>query len=122
MKIVVVSDTHMSRMAKKLPDRLIRELVDADAILHAGDWMTMAVWDMLRAYAETYGVAGNNDGCGHRGEVRRPQDRHARRRAHRYRARPCRAWEARGYGDQRVQILSSEAASTSSSSGIRMCR
>ncbi|WP_219834522.1 metallophosphoesterase [Paenibacillus sp. R14(2021)] len=62
MKVVVVSDTHMTRMAKKLPDRLIHELGDADAILHAGDWMTMAVWDMLRAYADTDGVAGNNDG------------------------------------------------------------
>ncbi|SDW94222.1 metallophosphoesterase [Paenibacillus sp. CF384] len=62
MKVVVVSDTHMTRMAKKLPDRLIKELHDADAILHAGDWMTLSVWDMLRAYARTEGVAGNNDG------------------------------------------------------------
>ncbi|MBP3964937.1 metallophosphoesterase family protein [Paenibacillus lignilyticus] len=62
MKVVVVSDTHMTRMAKKLPDRLIQELQDADAILHAGDWMTLSVWDMLRAFARIEGVAGNNDG------------------------------------------------------------
>ncbi|WP_308636816.1 metallophosphoesterase family protein [Paenibacillus silvisoli] len=62
MKVVVVSDTHMTRMAKKLPERLIEELRDADVILHAGDWMMLSVWDMLQAYAETEGVAGNNDG------------------------------------------------------------
>ncbi|SFT24731.1 metallophosphoesterase [Paenibacillus sp. BC26] len=62
MKVVVVSDTHMTRMAKKLPDRLIQELRGADAIVHAGDWMTLSVWDMLRAFARTEGVAGNNDG------------------------------------------------------------
>ncbi|WP_274654702.1 metallophosphoesterase family protein [Paenibacillus humicola] len=62
MKIVVVSDTHMPRMAKKLPDRLVRDLRDADAILHAGDWTQLAVWEALSAYAPTDGVAGNNDG------------------------------------------------------------
>ncbi|RAP74134.1 metallophosphoesterase family protein [Paenibacillus montanisoli] len=62
MKVVVVSDTHMTRMAKKLPERLIQELRDADAILHAGDWTAFSVLDMLQAYATTEGVAGNNDG------------------------------------------------------------
>lgn len=62
MKIVVVSDTHMPRMSKKLPDRLIAELADADAILHAGDWTSADVYTMLAAYAPTYGVSGNNDG------------------------------------------------------------
>jgi putative phosphoesterase len=62
MKIVVVSDTHMPRMNKKLPERLLRELKTANAILHAGDWTQMSVYDALAAYAPTYGVAGNNDG------------------------------------------------------------
>ncbi|WP_035119947.1 metallophosphoesterase family protein [Cohnella panacarvi] len=62
MKIVVISDTHMPRMNKKLPDRLIAELADADAILHAGDWTSAEVYLMLSAYAPTYGVSGNNDG------------------------------------------------------------
>lgn len=62
MKIVVVSDTHMPRMSKKLPERLIAELADADAILHAGDWTSADVYPMLAAYAPTYGVSGNNDG------------------------------------------------------------
>jgi putative phosphoesterase len=62
MKIVVVSDTHMPKMNKKLPDRLLRELKMANVILHAGDWTQMSVYETLAAYAPTYGVAGNNDG------------------------------------------------------------
>ncbi|WP_239616756.1 metallophosphoesterase family protein [Cohnella mopanensis] len=62
MKIVVVSDTHMPRMNKKLPERLIRELVNADEIIHAGDWTNLAVYEELAKYTTTHGVAGNNDG------------------------------------------------------------
>jgi putative phosphoesterase len=62
MKIVVISDTHMPRMAKKLPDRLLKELRDADGIIHAGDWTDLGVWEELSGYAPTVGVAGNNDG------------------------------------------------------------
>ncbi|RED66214.1 metallophosphoesterase family protein [Cohnella lupini] len=62
MKIVVVSDTHMPRMSKKLPERLLSELSNADAIIHAGDWTKQSVYESLAAYAPTYGVAGNNDG------------------------------------------------------------
>ncbi len=62
MKIVVLSDTHMPRMAKKLPDRLVRELDSADLILHAGDWTSEEVFGMLARFAPVEGVAGNNDG------------------------------------------------------------
>lgn len=63
MRIVVVSDTHMPRMNKKLPDRLIRELKKADAVIHAGDWTKLSVYEELKQYAPIYGVAGNNDGA-----------------------------------------------------------
>jgi putative phosphoesterase len=62
MRIVVVSDTHMPRMNKKLPVRLLNELKAADVILHCGDWTKMSVYEALAAYAPTFGVAGNNDG------------------------------------------------------------
>ncbi|MDO3412280.1 metallophosphoesterase [Saccharibacillus sp. CPCC 101409] len=62
MKIVAVSDTHMPRMAKALPPALVQELADADLILHAGDWTSPEVYDMLAVYAPVQGVAGNNDG------------------------------------------------------------
>lgn len=62
MRIIVVSDTHMPRMNKKLPDRLLRELGKADAIIHAGDWTKIAVYEELASHAPTFGVSGNNDG------------------------------------------------------------
>ncbi|RJX38040.1 metallophosphoesterase [Paenibacillus pinisoli] len=63
MRIIVLADTHMPRMAKKLPDRLLAELKHADAVIHAGDWSRMEVYEQLSAFAPTYGVAGNNDGA-----------------------------------------------------------
>lgn len=62
MKIVVVSDTHMPRMAKQLPSGLVSELDSADLILHAGDWTGIDVYEMLAKFAPVEGVAGNNDG------------------------------------------------------------
>lgn len=62
LKVVAVSDTHMPRMAKKLPQRLVRELGNADRILHAGDWTSEEVYEMLARYAPVDGITGNNDG------------------------------------------------------------
>lgn len=62
MKIVVVSDTHMPRMAKRLPETLTKELRGADFILHAGDWTDPEVAQQLEKYAPVDGVTGNNDG------------------------------------------------------------
>ncbi|WP_336772155.1 metallophosphoesterase family protein [Paenibacillus sp. MMO-58] len=62
MKIVVVSDTHMPRMAKAFPPRLLAELANADLILHAGDWTSSDVFKELSKFAPVKGVAGNNDG------------------------------------------------------------
>ncbi|QFK71365.1 metallophosphoesterase family protein [Pradoshia sp. D12] len=62
MKIIVISDTHMPRMAKGLPPRLKEELKTADLILHAGDWQTKDVYDELLSYAPVDGVCGNVDG------------------------------------------------------------
>ncbi|MFS0727973.1 metallophosphoesterase family protein [Paenibacillus sp. 1P07SE] len=62
MRIVVVSDTHMPAKARQLPQALQDELSQVDAILHAGDWTSYEVYDMLAAYAPVHGIAGNNDG------------------------------------------------------------
>jgi uncharacterized protein len=62
MKIVVLSDTHMPKRAKSLPERLVMELKEADLILHAGDWQTKEVYEMLSTYAPVEGVFGNVDG------------------------------------------------------------
>jgi putative phosphoesterase len=62
MKIIVVSDTHMPRSSRQLPNRLVQELRTADLILHAGDWTSEEVYEELARYAPVEGVAGNNDG------------------------------------------------------------
>lgn len=61
LRVVIVSDTHIPKRAKRLPSALIRGLERADAILHAGDWVDEAVIEELEAYAPVYGVAGNCD-------------------------------------------------------------
>ncbi|MFB1082837.1 metallophosphoesterase [Jeotgalibacillus sp. JSM ZJ347] len=61
MKIIVLSDTHMPRMAKALPPRLIEELTDAELILHAGDFNTVKVIHALEEFAPVIGVYGNAD-------------------------------------------------------------
>ncbi|MBH0230251.1 metallophosphoesterase family protein [Halobacillus yeomjeoni] len=62
MKLIVLSDTHMPKKAKQLPDRLIEELKDADLIIHAGDWQTVEVYHELKKHAPVRGVYGNVDG------------------------------------------------------------
>lgn len=61
MKIVVLSDTHMPKKAKHLPQRIIKDLETADYIIHAGDWQTVELFQELKQYAEVIGVTGNVD-------------------------------------------------------------
>ncbi|RUS46210.1 metallophosphoesterase family protein [Cohnella sp. AR92] len=62
MKLGIVSDTHMPRMAKELPEPLVHAFRKVDAILHAGDWTDLRILEQLEKLAPVYGVAGNNDG------------------------------------------------------------
>lgn len=62
MRIGVVSDTHIFRKDKKLPQLLIEEFSKVDLILHLGDWVVMDVYDQLAQLAPVDGIAGNNDG------------------------------------------------------------
>ncbi|WP_280768835.1 metallophosphoesterase family protein [Salipaludibacillus daqingensis] len=61
MKVMVISDTHIPKRAKKLPDRIISDLKKADLIIHAGDWQTLEVYKDLSQYGEVKGVYGNVD-------------------------------------------------------------
>ncbi|MRX71593.1 YfcE family phosphodiesterase [Bacillus lacus] len=61
MRVVVLSDTHMPRMAKQFPAILREHLHTADLIIHAGDFQTMEVVRELQKYAKIAGVAGNVD-------------------------------------------------------------
>jgi putative phosphoesterase len=62
MKIGVISDTHLSDRAEKLPDALVDGLRGVDFIIHAGDWVSMKVISLVERIAPCDGVAGNNDG------------------------------------------------------------
>jgi putative phosphoesterase len=62
MKIGVVSDTHIFRAKKKLPQILVEQFRKVDLILHLGDWVVMDVYDQLAQLAPVDGIAGNNDG------------------------------------------------------------
>lgn len=57
----VIADTHVPRRAKRLPEKLLSYLEDADLILHAGDLMDPALLDELAKYAPVKAVRGNLD-------------------------------------------------------------
>jgi uncharacterized protein len=61
MKMVVVSDTHLPKKKKGLPERLLEALKDAELIIHAGDWQSINVYHELQSYARVEGVYGNVD-------------------------------------------------------------
>ncbi len=58
-----MSDTHLPRRAKRLPEVLLTELPRADVVFHAGDWVDTATLDLLESRSRRLiGVYGNNDG------------------------------------------------------------
>jgi len=61
MKIALLSDTHVPASLPRLPDRLLEKLAGVDAILHAGDLVTLGVLNVLEKIAPTTAVSGNMD-------------------------------------------------------------
>jgi uncharacterized protein len=61
MKILVVSDTHIPRVASDLPDEIYRAVENVDMILHAGDFVEMELLEKLRSLRPTNAVYGNMD-------------------------------------------------------------
>ncbi|CAN7364845.1 metallophosphoesterase family protein [Rossellomorea sp. LjRoot5] len=61
MKIVIVSDTHMPRKGRSLPDPLQKDLTDSDLIIHGGDFQTLDVFEAFKRYGELIAVSGNVD-------------------------------------------------------------
>ena len=61
--LLLVSDTHLPVRAKDLPAPLWAAVAAADLVVHAGDWVDVALLDALEARAaRLVGVYGNNDG------------------------------------------------------------
>jgi len=72
--IAIVSDTHMPRGGRRLPDKCVARIETADLLLHAGDLMTAGVLRELEAIGPPLAaVHGNVDDA----EVRRllPEER-----------------------------------------------
>ena len=61
MRVLVVSDTHVPVLARKLPDQLLEEAQACSAILHAGDLVSSGVLDQFTRLVPTYSVHGNQD-------------------------------------------------------------
>ncbi len=62
MFLAVISDTHMPRGARRLPESCLERLRTAELILHAGDLSTVAVLEELRSLGPPVrAVVGNTD-------------------------------------------------------------
>lgn len=62
MLVAVVSDTHLPRGSRRLPDACVSRLRAADLIIHAGDIATVRVLDQLEAIGPPVAaVLGNVD-------------------------------------------------------------
>jgi putative phosphoesterase len=60
--VAAISDTHMPRGSRRLPEACVERLAAADLILHAGDLTSVAFLDELRAIGPAvHAVAGNVD-------------------------------------------------------------
>ena len=64
MDLLLISDTHVPRRARDLPAVVWEEVARADVVIHAGDWVDVALLDELeRRAARLVACWGNNDGA-----------------------------------------------------------
>jgi len=63
MRLVLISDTHLPHRGRDLPNPVWSAIEAADAVIHAGDWVSVDLLDTLEARAaRLIGCWGNNDG------------------------------------------------------------
>ncbi|MGW6130703.1 metallophosphoesterase family protein [Cellulomonas sp. NPDC055163] len=63
MQLLLLADTHLPTRARDLPGTVWDEVDAADVVLHAGDWVDVALLDVLERRARRLvGCWGNNDG------------------------------------------------------------
>ncbi|WP_167043689.1 metallophosphoesterase [Salinibacterium sp. ZJ454] len=62
-RLLLISDTHVPKRARALPDSVWSAIDAADVVFHAGDWVSVDLLDQLELRAtRLVGVYGNNDG------------------------------------------------------------
>jgi hypothetical protein len=63
VRLVLIADTHVPKRARDLPAPLWAAIDAADVVVHAGDWVDVALLDAVQERAaRLVGVYGNNDG------------------------------------------------------------
>ena len=63
MRLLLLADTHVPKRARDLPATVWSAVDRADLVVHAGDWVDVALLDALEARAAAVlGCWGNNDG------------------------------------------------------------
>jgi len=62
MQLAIISDTHLPRGARTIPEACLQRCREADAILHAGDLIDMPVLELLRGLGPPlHAIHGNVD-------------------------------------------------------------
>ena len=62
VSLVVMADTHLPKRARDLPHGLWAAIDAADLVVHAGDWVDVALLDLIEARSRRLlAVHGNND-------------------------------------------------------------
>jgi putative phosphoesterase len=68
VRLAIISDTHMPRGARAIPEACLERCRAADAILHAGDLVAVEVLELLRGLGPpVHAICGNVDGAAVRG-------------------------------------------------------
>ncbi|MCZ8381842.1 metallophosphoesterase [Mycobacterium sp. CPCC 205372] len=63
MRLLLISDTHLPKRARDLPQQVWDEVDRADVVIHAGDWVQAALLDELEQRSKRLVACwGNNDG------------------------------------------------------------
>ncbi|MCC9144135.1 MULTISPECIES: metallophosphoesterase [unclassified Arthrobacter] len=69
-KLLLLSDTHLPKRAKVLPEILWADIEAADIVVHAGDWVNEELLDQLQSRSRRLiACYGNNDGAGLRARL-----------------------------------------------------
>lgn len=63
VKLLIVADTHVPKRARVLPEQVWTEVDRADVVIHAGDWVDVALFqEMQERSKRLVACRGNNDG------------------------------------------------------------
>src|SRR5690554_3009830 len=60
-KVLIISDTHMPKFGKIVPNILLKYIKKVDLIIHAGDFQKYDIYKEFKKYKEIIAVYGNND-------------------------------------------------------------